>query len=77
MTRVTWHTAIINGPIYAIRRGHWRAAIIVGRGRNICRIKFADTGNCATRRYEELAGRCVAKNGTDRPTDPVVVGAEV
>src|SRR6516164_6306615 len=47
MTKVSWHTALLGGPVYAIRRGHWQPAEIIGRGRTSCRVKFTDTGNCA------------------------------
>jgi hypothetical protein len=67
MTRITWHTVLLGAPVWAVRRGHWQAAIVIGRGRAGCRVKFTDTGNCAQRRYEALAGRCPAKNGSDRP----------
>jgi hypothetical protein len=67
MTRITWHNVLLGAPVWAVRRGHWQPAMVIGRGRAGCRVKFTDTGNCAQRRYEELAGRCVAKNGSDRP----------
>jgi hypothetical protein len=69
MTKVSWHTALLGGPVYAIRRGHWQPAEIIGRGRTSCRVKFTDTGNCAQRRYDELVGRCVARHGSDRPVE--------
>jgi hypothetical protein len=70
MTRVTWHTAKLADPVWAIRRGHWQAAQITMRGRSAVRVRFSDTGNCAQRRYEEIFGRSIAKNGADCPADP-------
>src|SRR5690349_2014299 len=70
--RVTWHTCLLGGTVYAIRRGHWQPAIIVQRGRVGCRVKFEDTDNCAFRQYSELVGRNPKKQGADKPTEPVV-----
>ena len=70
MTRITWHTAKLHDPVWALRRGHWKEAIIVGRGRELCRIEFLDNGNRSSRRYEELAGRSPSKNPSDKPADP-------
>jgi hypothetical protein len=67
MTKVTWHNVLLGGAVWSLRRGRWQPAIVIGRGRAACRIKFIDTGNCARRRYGELAGRCIAKHGGDRP----------
>ena len=50
MTKVTWHNALLGGAVWSLRRGHWQPAIVIGRGRATCRIKFIDTGNCARRR---------------------------
>lgn len=77
MTRITWHNVLLGSPVWAIRRGHWQPAVVVSRGRHVCRVRFIDTGNCAQRRYEELAGRSPAKNGADKPADPVAAAAEV
>jgi hypothetical protein len=74
MTRITWHNVLLGASIWAVRRGHWQPAIVISRGRAGCRVKFTGTGNCAQRRYEELAGRCAAKNGSDRPIDEVQHG---
>jgi hypothetical protein len=74
MTRITWHNVLLGAPVWAVRRGHWQLAIVIDRGRAGCRVKFTDTGNCAQRRYEELAGRCAAKHGSDRPLDEVQDG---
>jgi hypothetical protein len=67
--RITWHNAMLDGPVWAIRRGYWQEATIIGRGRKTARVRFLDTGNCATRAYSELAGRCPAKAGNDRPAN--------
>jgi len=69
MTKVTWHTARRRDPIYAKRRDRWVEAIIVGLGRTTCRVKFVDNSNSTVRKYEELASRSLAKNGSDRPRD--------
>jgi len=74
MTRITWHNVLLGAPVWAVRRGHWQPAIVISRGRAGCRVKFIDTGHCSTRRYEELAGRCTAKHGNDRPADEVQHG---
>jgi len=70
MTRITFRNVLLGGPVWAVRRGHWQPAEMIARGRACCRIKFIDTRNCAKRRYEELSGRCTAKNSQDRPLDP-------
>jgi hypothetical protein len=67
MTKVTWHNVLLGGAVWSLRRDQWQPAIVIGRGRTACRIKFIDTGNCTRRPYEELAGRCIAKHGSDRP----------
>jgi hypothetical protein len=66
MTKVSWHNVLLGSAVWSLRRGHWQAAVVTGRGRATCRIKFIDTGNCARRQYEELVGRCIAKHGSDR-----------
>jgi hypothetical protein len=67
ITKVTWHNVLLGGAVWSLRRGQWQPATVIGRGRATCRIRFIDTGNCARRRYEELAGRCITKHGSDRP----------
>jgi len=56
--KVSWRTVALNGSVWALRRGHWYAAVVTGRrGRKTCRVTFLDTGKGVQRSYEELAGR--------------------
>ena len=45
MTKVTWHNVLLGGAVWSLRRGHWQPAVVIGRGRATCRVKFIDTGN--------------------------------
>lgn len=71
MTRITWHTAMLDQTVWALRRGHFQAAAIFARGRFGARVRFDDTGKLAQRRYEEIFARNVAKRGSDKPVDVV------
>ena len=82
MTSITWHNCQADAPVWCLRRGHWQPAIVIHRCRSSCRVRFTDTGNCAQRRYEELAGRIPSKHGSDRPDEvndkaKTEVGADV
>jgi hypothetical protein len=51
-------------------RGKWQPAIVVTRGRTSCRLRLVGTDIYCMRPYDQLVGRCIAKNGADRPLDP-------
>jgi hypothetical protein len=70
MTKVTFRTVLLGGPVYCISRGKWCPAIVVTRGRTSCRLRLVGADSYCTRKYEQLFGRCIAKNGADRPLDP-------
>jgi hypothetical protein len=70
MTKVTFRTVLLGGPVYCVTRGKWQPAVVITRGRTSCRVRLLHKDRYCTRRYEELAGRCLAKHGTDKPLDP-------
>lgn len=70
MTKVTFRTVLLGGPVYCISRGKWQPAIVVTRGRSKARLRLVGRDSYCTRPYDQLIGRCLAKNGADKPSDP-------
>jgi hypothetical protein len=68
MVKVTWHNVLLDGPVWALRRGHWREATVFGRGRFGCRVRIRRYRQVCTTPIRTFGGILALSHARTRPT---------